>query len=216
MRKTQELLPYFSDGKRNLETFTRTKENFPQEIMFFTTNELGIMAFNKLKDESYFVGISGIPKKVDSSIMNSFAFFTHDLGHIDVIQSYYHGGIFLPQEIYERIENISNRRDREEAELAFFLYRHELPGFLSDIKLRLREYYAGAGTNFSQSKLRQLKADTKKSARFMMLSNKGLFRYHKGRLHMMLPDSVNVNDEKEVEKFLVESADIFADILLGF
>ena len=48
-----------------LNYFAQNKKYFPQKVMFFTTDELGIMAFNKLEDHSYFIGVSGIP--VDSS-----------------------------------------------------------------------------------------------------------------------------------------------------
>ena len=49
-----------------------------------------------------------------------------------------------------------------------------------------------------------------------MVNNKGRFLRYDGNLQMFLPDSVNVKDVKEVENFFIESADIFADILLGF
>lgn len=209
--KTKELLTYFDSDNVGLRNFIRTKENFPQEIMFFTTSELGIMAFNELEDESYFVGISGIPKKVDSNMMDSYLFFSHDLGHIGVVQPYYRDGMLLPQKIYEKIKNISNKSDREKVELILFLYRHEFPGFLP----KLKEYYAGVEKNLSQFELRQLTANIKKSVQFLIVSSKGWF-HPDGSLHMMLPESVNTNDKKEVERFLVESADIFSDILLDF
>ena len=77
---TEELLSNFfrsshedSDVERAyIKSFIRIKEKFPEEVMFFTTGELGIMAFNRLKDKVYFVNVSGKPLTGDGYEMPSF------------------------------------------------------------------------------------------------------------------------------------------------
>ena len=196
---TQELL---NEGFFPISLFNGTKEKFPEKIMFFTTDELGIMAFNKLEDKSYFVGVSGNSVTVDGNDMLAFNFFTHDLDHIYMIQQLDEE---IPQKILERINNTTSRSDREKAELALFMYRHE------DGEILFRQ--AGGDINLSQSELQPLTANIKKAAQEMMSVDIGRF-LNPDDLQVMLPDSVNVNNEEEVKKFLTESADVFADILL--
>ena len=64
---------------------SRIFKEFPKTMMFFTTDELGIMAFNELGDHSHFVGLFGGSEKiVDSIRMDSFAYFTHDVLHVQL------------------------------------------------------------------------------------------------------------------------------------
>ena len=186
------------EGYFALYIFNKTKGNFPEEIMFFTTDEPGIMAFNKLGDNSHFVGVSGEPLQAGSSTMDAFNFFDHDIVHIYIARTY-------PQKVFERIDNISNKSDREKAELALFIFRHEDAG---DIFFHTREVLkSGTEVNLSSSELRKLTAKTRE---FMLIEN----FFEQGSFHELLPESVNVNNREEIEKFLIEVADVFVEILL--
>ena len=171
-----------------MKSFTRTKEKFPEEVMFFTTDELGIMAFNRLEDGFHFIGMSGSPLTIDGSRRNPFSFFIHDVSHIENSKTKIEMESF--QKILERIENLS-KSDREKAELALFIFRHE-----------------GGGSY--KYELKQIKADAKEAAREMMMRQARRF-FSSNDLQMLLPESVNVNNRQEVERYLTESADVFAD-----
>ena len=201
---TLQNLPWkdIGDEVDGIDSFVRTQDSFPGEIMFFTTDELGVMAFNKLEDNSHFVGISGSPSTADHQEMQAFQFLAHDLQHIKIAPE-------VPQKVLERIDNIPNKLDREKAEFALFTYRHE--GAYTE---KLEEIYSRAETNLSNSERKQLEADTKKSARKMMKRLSHLF-FRSDDFQGMLPDSVNANDIKEVERFFTESADVFVDVLLA-
>ena len=193
-----------------IRSFIRTKEKFPQEIMFFVTGKLGIMAFNKLEDKSHFIGVSVSPLTVDGQKMRGFEFSSHDLMHIQGTQEWKSE---VPQKILKRIENISSKSDREKAELALFMYRHENKSRI--FSQELKEYYKSTGTNIFWLNLRRIKAGAKKSSREMMdVVSRNRF-FDPDDLQMILPDSVNVNDRQEVRMFLIESADVFANILLA-
>ena len=180
--------------------FKGIKKKFPEKVMFFTTDELGIMAFNRLESNSHFVGVSGSSVIADGRKMNAFNFFHHDLAHTDIAKT-------VPQKVSERIDNISNKADREKAELALFIYRHENSGDYFNNRLM---NLINAETNLPGPKLRRR---TKKFIRKMMTRNKKRFRNPKD-LQGMLPESVNPNNREGVEQFLIESADVFADIVL--
>ena len=119
---------------KGLEFFYHTKGNFPEEIMFFTTDELGIMAFNKLKDDSHFVGVSGSPI-LDDEVLSTFTYFEHDLLHMQVTRIGSNGSV--PQQILKRIENIPKKSDRQMAEVALFIYRHEIGGEIGSREIYL-------------------------------------------------------------------------------
>ena len=194
-----------------MRAFIQTKENFPQEVMFFTTDELGVMAFNKLEDHSHFVGVSGVPVDVDGSKMKAFEFSSHDLVHIDAGKR---SKGEVSQNVLERIDNISNKADREKAELALFMYRHENKS--SVFSQELKDYYTGARTNLSPSEWQNLIDNTKKATQEMMEGEDVPNRFlNSNDLQGILPESVSINDPEKVKKFLKESADVFAGILLA-
>ena len=191
------------------DIFVRSKEKFPEEIMFFSTDELGVMAFNKLEDNSHFVGVSGSPVPADGDTLDSSIFFIHDVTHIVDTQTVQ--GKFS-SDIMERINNISSRSNREKAELALFMNRHE--NLYEYFSHKLKDYYKGVETNLSQSELRRLRINAREAMKTWM--DNVSTRFHDPHdLQGMLPDSVNPADKEEVRKFLMESADVFADILLA-
>ena len=182
--KTQKWLSHMFSNEFKLFAgiyrFVQVKEKFPQEIMFFTTDELGIMAFNQLEDGHYLIGVTGSPLRADGIDHGVFGFFQHDVLHIRPSL-----GTGLPQKVLERLGNISNPSDRAQAELALFIYSHEDGGVLHFKKLflhfktlfsqELKEYYAGTQTNLSQLQLRQLIDNTKTATRDMFDSAKDRF-----------------------------------------
>ena len=170
----------------------RIKKQFPKEMIFFTTSELGIMVFNRLEGDFHFIGISGSFETVDGYKRSPFLFFAHDALHIDAtIQS----ELTLFQKILKRIDNIS-QSDREKAELVLFIYHHE------------------GGFSF-EYELNRGMIGTKEAIRKMMIERVGRFFDSSNDLQKLLPDGVNVNDRHEVERFLIESADVFSEILLA-
>ena len=181
---------FLGDTAMNLIVL-HSKKHFPKKIMFFTTDELGIMPFNKLENNSYFFGISGKPLSADGATMSAFSFLDHDLAHMRVVASRSEDRIDneAHRKIIERIGNISSKPDREKAELVLFMYRHE-----GDIN------FIPAGKNAQEVKTE--------------LHHVDLYRFfNPDNLQGMLPNSVNVNDKEAVKKYLEESIDAFADIL---
>ena len=204
---------FLSSTKRNaIRSFNRIRNSFPEEIMFFTTDELGIMAFNKLKDNSRFIGVSGSSVPADGTIQSPFEFFTHDLAHIDIDVELV--AAITPQKVSKRISNtFSSQSDREKAELALFMYRHEVGYAFFPIELQ-KYYTTGETAHFFQPlSPKEIKRSTKIAARGMMTTSFDRF-FDSNDLQGMLPDSVNANNREEVEKFLMETADIFTDMML--
>ena len=224
-KRMQELLLFFKENNRiylresavrEVRPFILTKEKFPEEIMFFTTDELGIMAFNKLEDHSHFVGVSGSPVAADGFKRDPFDFFIHDVVHLDLAQSKLRKKI--PKKVLERIDNISKKAVREKAELALFMYCHERANGLFSLDI---ENYINIDTNlFSPSELSQIVVDDKRYAR-ERINSKGFDNGPARRfldpdnLQGMIPDGVDANNREEVGSFLSQAEDVFVDILLA-
>ena len=213
----QELLSYAKDNHLSqdfifMQTFTSKQEKFLEAIMFFTTDELGIMAFNKLEDHSHFVGVSGGPLIVDGLKRGSVGYFIHDVVHIKRVLPY---STEVFQKVLERIGNILNKADREKAELALFMYRHE-----TNFDFGLNRYFKMKNIHlFSRSELSGFRANVKKSARELIGSDVFFdpmkrFLNHED-IQEMLPESVNINNPEEVKKFLNEAVGIFVDIVIS-
>ena len=116
--------------------FKRVAAKFPKHIMFFTTNELGVMAFNRMGETSYLIGVSGKNQTVDGRFLPPSAFFAHDIGHIPFLDNGMYVPIYTPNflrgkegEIVNRLNNISNKSDREKAEFVLFMSWHEKNAF---------------------------------------------------------------------------------------
>ena len=201
------------DARLYLGPFLFRKEAFPDLIMTFSTDDLGIMAFNRLEENSHFVGVSGKPMITDGSRQNPMSFFEHDLDHWSVFRIRY-SERDLPPNIIKRVSSISNPSDRAKAELALFLYSHER-GF-NNFSEKLRKYYAGENRYMRYIFQSQLQSGTRMSALRMMTDDHAIQRFSDpDDLQGMLPDHVNVNNKEEVRQFLEETADVFADVLLA-
>ena len=173
------------NGRKEIQIpfINQASKEFPEKMLLFTTNELGIMAFNEVGNNSHFVGLSGdLENMVDSRNMSPYDYLTHDIDHIDTSNG-------MPKEVLERVGNISNRSDREKAALVLFIYRHETAG--------------GYKNDFSQSALEDMMFGFFRLDRW----------FNPNDLQGLLPDGVNVKDKSEVKSFLSESATFFGEIL---
>ena len=162
----------------SLSSFYNDKE-FPEKMMFFTTGELGIMAFNTLGNNSHFISLSGdLENMAHGFKMSPYNYLLHDAGHMAA-------SVGLPKGVLDRVRvnNISNKSDREKVELALFIYRHE---------------NGGRNNDHSQSALEEMM-----SVRL----------FDPNDLQGLLPDGMNVTDEPEVKSFLKKSATVFGAIL---
>ena len=186
---------------QTIRHFIHKIDKFPKEIMFFTTDELGIMAFNRLENNSHLIGITGKPRVADDSEKDSIDFFEHDLYHALSANE-----VQIPQKILEKVSSISRRSKREAVELALFMYHHE-DGY-DFFGPELVEYYSDTEINFSQSELRQIIEKIKKNTKEMM-------RYARDNKTIILPDGVNINNKNEVAQFLKKSEKAFVEILLA-
>ena len=141
--------------------------------------------------------------------MSPLELFSHDIDHtVD-------GAKWLPHNILlKRIENISSRSDREKAEAAFFIYRHEIYHEYLFRSLKLSDYNKIRLVSAFLPKSRQLIADIHRDTLDMMLKKEFKFLVPHN-LQEMLPENVNVHNKEEVKVFVTESASVFADILLA-
>ena len=110
--------------------FTEIAAGFPQYIMFFSTDELGVMAFNRMGEKAYLIGVSGRDQTADGmDFLNPSSFFGHDVLHIrlpkETIKIFENLLISTDQEVVNRMNNISNKSDREKVELILFMSWHE-------------------------------------------------------------------------------------------
>ena len=136
LAKTDTAMGNFIDQASSLsfirvKDFQTIKEAFPEVVLFFTTDEPGIMAFNRMGSHSHFITVSPYVKGADGRTFSPLGFFLHDVAHGHEAYKYskYDSKremIEKNKEIQERLNNIPNQADREKAELALFLFRHEL------------------------------------------------------------------------------------------
>ena len=186
-----------------LATVIDTKDNFPEDIIFFATDELGIMAFNRLEDNLQFVSASRTPNRLQELGMRLRAYL--DNGSVRVS---YDKPRKVSEEMLERIDNISNPSDRIKAELVLGLYLRDN----NDIFYleELIDFYQGTGAYMYRSSKKKLKKRTRRAIKDSI----GIIRrfLDPNDLQGMLPDNVNKNDEKEVRKFLTKAIIVFGNI----
>ena len=210
-------------GKGYMELFTELMNGFPKDIMFFSTKDiLGYMAFNRMRSGDHFIGISWKDEKkfADGFTYESVSsFMMHDIGHA--------GSNFrnerLIKQVEERINNISDVKKREKAELAWFIFRHER-GYHSHNSIPYLEYDIST-IRVSQSRIEEgreifsggsnesvIMKILRNNMRNMLMSRKHSFMIDYD-LKEVLPDNINPKKPEQVEKFLKESANILSDIL---
>ena len=193
--------------------FHEIKEKFPEETIFFTSDEIGIMALNRAGKKFYFVGVSGGPRTVDGMDLIPIIFFEHDLAHAKATTD------IFSQEIVSRIDRLPKKSDREKAELALFIHSHE------DGADVLQSVWQMDSSSLRKVMLRLVNTDEQKPSETFMkgISNnafRGMMTQEIRRfldpldLRGILPDPVDTANKKEIESFLKESADVFSNIVL--
>ena len=169
------------------------------------------MAFNRMGSGDHFIGISwkDETKFADGSVYDSSGFLDHDMNHIE--------GNFrnerLIKQVEEWINNISDVKKREKAELAWFIFRHEYGYRYYDYDLSVLNLSVVGKKSFGLFEspiMRQFRRDTRKIL-IGIMKDRVMSDYD---LKEALPDNVNPKKPKQVEKFLKESADILSDILI--
>ena len=203
--------------------FQDIKEMFPETIMFFSTDDFGIMAFNRMGASSHFIGVSGHNKSADELDRTPIEFFIHDMSH--VISSMYSAELadnlkitIELKDIEKKLNNISNKSDRQKAEFAWFLFNHEFG--------KQRYIDQLSDKNISSKKNKQILHDSMKwylhgeEFGFINEDNGDLIRDH---FKAFVPDHLKKaqrnKDEKSVKLFLDKTLDIFmivfSDILIS-
>ena len=214
--------------KDNLERFMKLKMKFPEEIMFFSTDDFGIMAFNRMRSKAYFIGVSGKNQFVDGRQFSPYYFFSHDVNHAAAARKYtkYNS---KKKEIAKKLNNISNKSDREKAELAFFLFHHEgiKASYIQNLFKELYETHPKA--KGLDNPIETLKDRFTKEKKIEMLGhavrdflNRSDRSFRKQDVNeetlygVLLPDHLqNVKtdeDQKQLKLFLDETADIFIKV----
>ena len=119
-----ESLTVFSE---DISLFKKIRDRFPEEVMFFPTEaNIGIMASNAANDHVHIIALTGKQLPADTLLYEPFAYYFHDLNHVRSVQNFntYYAST-KSKEIERRLDSISNRLDREKAEIALFLFKHE-------------------------------------------------------------------------------------------
>lgn len=104
--------------------------NLP-ETLFFSTNNFGIMAFNRLTNKTHIVGVSGKDQFDNASRKSPLDYIVHDILHISSF-GIPHLRDTAKEFEKKRLDNISNKSDREKVELIFFLLHHEVQPFRAE------------------------------------------------------------------------------------
>ena len=185
-----------------LSRFLKMKKHFPNEVMFFSTDDMGIMSFNRVGGRAYLVGVSGKGQTANGQYMNPLDFFRRNVDHTSsTAETVSYNEQIDYKEIEKRLNNISDKSDREKAEFALFLFQHESDGMLDAKK------NAGASSYIPDTPLtkKEFEAETRK-----------LFyrRSHEfpNRFREILPDYLQNRPHWELEgsdKLIDEILDIF-------
>ena len=174
-------------GDTRISFINQASKEFPEKMRFFTTDELGIMAFNRVGNNFHFVGLSGDLENVaDGKRPDSLGYLVHDINHAGFSAGF-------PKEVFDRVNNISNKSDKEKVNLVLFIYRHETAG--------------GYKNDFSQSALeRMMLGEPAPPGTLDHMMERWL---DPDDLQGLLPDGMNVEDASEVESFLRDSVTVF-------
>ena len=183
-----------SDVRNYIQSFKSAMNRFPEDIMFFGINDFGYMAFNRMEDGAFFIALSG-EKEIfaDGMSFNPFTYALHDVSHAD--RSF--GDNLMIGQVEEKLRNMPDAKEREIAELAWYVLRHEDGHF--DF------FHADKGGKNSR------KSYQKGARRMMREIRERLMDVND--LQNSLPVDVNHNDPQQVERFIMESADIISDIV---
>ena len=191
-----EKYKYLFYGTLDMNHIIGLVNRFPEDVMFFVTKKLGLMAFNRMGERDYLMELSGDEKIfLDDELHNSLSLIGHDLDHTGPI--FRVSNKFIRQ-VEKRIDRISDVKEREKVELVWFIFRHEdgnpFPHTVKIMRIFRRSY---------RGHIRQ-----------MMIADRRRFMSAKD-LQEALPDDVDFNNPEQVEKFLEESADAFSNMLFS-
>ena len=206
----------------DLKIFQDIKEMFPETIMFFSTGDFGIMAFNRMGASFHFIGVSGSNKSADDQAMLPLRFFIHDVGHAR--ESIYSAKridnlkiTIEVKDIEKKLNNISNKSDRQKAEFAWFLFNHELG--------KTKYIHHLSSTNIFSKKKKQILHDSMRNYLNLEFSiiNEDNGVLIRDLFKDFVPDHLKRarkdKDEKSVKLFLDKTLDIFmkvfSDILIS-
>ena len=184
----------------NVQSFNEMMKGFPKEILFFGVNDMGFMAWNRMVKGTYFIQLSGdVELFADGRNFNSFAYALHDINHAEL--SFREDSVI--NQVENRIKSISDVKKREQAELAWFILRHE-EGFFDFFHTEERIEELEVSKNSSRI--------YRTGARQMMMERRDNFIDPKD-FRMALPVDVSPHNPQQVEQFILESADILSDIV---
>ena len=220
-------------GRAELTHFgrlNRIKSNFPEEVIFFTSEDLGIMALNRMINKSYVFEVTGKKKFADSVLAEPITYYLHDIGHINGVQymnRYYNEQTI--RDVIRKLNSISNLTDRKKAEIAVFWFLHEgkLGTYINSLSSELNiDLSKGTGTarvkidqaleiesqkNGSISVKKRKKRVLRDAMRIYLLNiefNRFLRFHDAGQL---LPAHLQNAKSKKVYRFLEETIDIFME-----
>ena len=176
---------------------------FPEQILFFGVNDFGYMAFNRMGDKNHFIQLSGKTEVfADGKVENSFTYALHDAGHAE--RNFPDDDNTIIDQMENKIQSISDVKKRGQAELAWFILRHE-EGYYQFFFTDSIEEHEIAQEDVVRRAYRN-------GARQMMKKKIGNFIDPKD-LRSALSQNVNPNNLQQVEEFIMESADILAEIV---
>ena len=121
-KKFKDFIMKYLHKSEELNVFQFIKSKFPKAVMFFSTDNFGIMAFNRTEGRSLIVNVSGENKSADSTVYHPFGLFLHDIRH---------NGVILPvtketnRKLIKKLNSIANTSIQKKAELALFVFQHE-------------------------------------------------------------------------------------------
>ena len=179
------------------------KKAFPERIMFFSTGEFGVMAFNRAGSRSYLVNVSGEDRFAENSTFNSFDFFAHDIHHISSELFHNPNDQSTDTEIEKRLNNILSKSDREKAEFGLFLFQHEGGQ---------RMYKFNKSSYLYDKKDKDMSIEDRKSLLLSTMKKQFTFDLvEQNEYEDILPDYLQNGDLKDRQQFLDEVVNIFVE-----
>lgn len=186
---------------RGIQTFDEIKKQiFPKEIIFFTMDAHGVMAFNRLEGQSYLVGVTAKTWEADNLTMGPFRFFEHDLEHINFYKPINRDlstkEIRLRDEkIKKRLNSISNKSDQEKAEFVLFIFKHETISDPSVLEI-LREGVVQESNGYGMKINKQLSREEKREYLMKVLEAHILYLFTQEDFKELFPESIKTNRER--------------------
>ena len=195
---------------RGIQTFNEIKQQiFPEEIIFFSMDTLGIMALNRLESQSYIVGVTTKTWEADDLTMEPVRFFEHDLEHINfyrpINQYFSPTQIRLDERIKQVLNSLSNKSDQEKAEIALFIFKHE--SVLDKRTPLLLKTGVQVSSRDDRGVEKKLSREEKREYLMKLLEAHIFYLFNKKEFKELLPE--NIKTDQEIELFVEEALRIF-------